>query len=76
MYEKLMRFKIIKDERVFDAYLDERLSFVDNFKMLMHISDFDIDDCRVYDPAKKVFLDNKIPIREFNINDFKIMYLF
>lgn len=76
MYEKLMRFKIIKDDRVFDAYLDERLSFVDNFRMLMHISDYEINDCMVYDPSKNIFLDNKMPIREFDINDFKIMYLF
>lgn len=76
MYDKLMRFKIIKDDRVFDAYLDERLSFIDNFKMLMNISDYDIDDCMVYDPTKKIFLDNNIPIEIFNINDYKIMYLF
>lgn len=76
MYEKLMRFKIIKDDRVFDAYLDERLSFIDNFKLLMHISDFDVDGCMVYDPIKKIFLDNSIPIEIFNINDYKMMYLF
>ena len=76
MYEKLLRFKVIKDDRVFDAFLDERLSFLDNFRMLVHISDYDIDGCMVYDPYKKIFLNNKIPIEEFNINEYKMMFLF
>lgn len=76
MHEKLMRFKVIKDDRVFDAFLDERLSFLDNFKMLVHISDYDIDGCMVYDPYKKIFLNNEIPIEEFNINEYKMMFLF
>lgn len=71
-----MRFKVIKDGRVFDAYLDERLSFLDNFKMLVHISDFDLDGFRVYDPIKKIFLNNNIPIEDFNIKSYKMMYLF
>ena len=76
MHQKLMRFKIIKDDRVFEAYLDERLSFLENFKMLVHIVDYDLDGFMVYDPKKKIFLDNDIPIEVFNINSFKLMYLF
>lgn len=76
MYEKLMRFKIIKDDRVFDAFLDERLSFIDNFKMLVHISDYDLDGFKVYDPNKKIFLNTSIPIEEFNIGNYMMMYLF
>lgn len=71
-----MRFKIIKDDRVFEALLDERLSFVDNFNMLVNIADFDLDGFLVYDPYKKVFLNNETPIELFNINSFRLMYLF
>lgn len=76
MYEKLIRFKVIKDNRVFDAYLDERLSFLENFKMLVHIEDYDLDGFIVYDPKKKLFLDTKIPIEEFNICSYMTMFLF
>lgn len=76
MYRKLMRFKIIKDDRVFDAYLDERLSFSDNFKLLVNISDFDLDGFKVFDPIRKVFLNENIPIEEFNINSYMMCYLF
>lgn len=76
MYHKLMRFKIIKDDRVFDAYLDERLSFSDNFKLLVNISDFDLDGFKVFDPIRKVFLNENIPIEEFNINSYMMCYLF
>lgn len=76
MHEKLMRFKVIKDDRVFDAFLDDRLSFLENFKMLVNISDYDIDGCMIYDPNKKIFLNNEIPIEEFNLNEYKMMYLF
>lgn len=76
MYRKLMRFKIIKDDRVFDAYLDERLSFSDNFKLLVNISDFDLDGFKVFDPIRKVFLNENIPIEEFNINSYMMCYLY
>lgn len=73
---KLMRFKIIKDDRVLEAMLDERLSFLDNFKMLVHIYDYDLDGFKVYDPKAKVFLNCEVPIEEFNINSFILLYLF
>ena len=76
MYEKLIRFKVIQDERVIETQLDERLSFDDNFKYLVNISDFDPKGLRVYDPDKKIFLANDIPIEVFNINSFMLMYLF
>lgn len=76
MYEKLIRFKVVKDERVIETYLDERLSFNENLKYLSNITDFDTDGFKVYDPNKKVFLNNEIPIEVFNINSFMLMYLF
>lgn len=76
MYQKMMRFKVIKDNRIFETILDERLSFTDNFKMLVNIDDYDLDGFKVYDPFKKMFLNCDIPIEEFAIKDFRIMYLF
>jgi len=76
MYEKLMRFKVIKDDRVFDAYLDERLSFVDNFKLLENILDTSSNYYKVYDPNKKLFLNTSVPIEEFSISNYMMMYLY
>lgn len=76
MHQKLMRFKVIKDNRIFEALLDERLTFNENFKCIVKLTDFDLDGFKVYDPSKKVFLDTQIPIIWFNINSFKLMYLF
>lgn len=75
MNKKLMRFKVIKDDTIIDAYLDDRLSFKDNFKYLKNIVEID-DDYMIYDPNKKVFLNNEIPIEVFNINSYMLMYLF
>lgn len=75
MNKKLMRFKVIKDDTIIDAYLDDRLSFKDNFKYLKNIVEID-DDYKIYDPNKKVFLNNEIPIEVFNINSYMLMYLF
>ena len=71
-----MRFKLIRDDRVFEAALDQRLSFIDNFKYIVQISDFDVKGLKVYDPIKKVFLNNEVPIEVFNINSYMLMYLF
>lgn len=75
MNKKLMRFKVIKDDTIIDAYLDDRLSFKDNFKYLKNIVEID-NDYKIYDPNKKVFLNNEIPIEVFNINSYMLMYLF
>lgn len=75
MNKKLMRFKVIKDDTIIDAYLDDRLSFKDNFKYLKNLVEID-DDYKIYDPNKKVFLNNEIPIEVFNINSYMLMYLF
>lgn len=75
MNKKLIRFKVIKDNTIVDAYIDERLSFKDNFKYLSKIIDLD-EYYEVYDPNKKVFLDCDVPVEVFNINCYMLMYLF
>lgn len=65
MNKVLIRFYIVKDERVIEAYFDERLSFIDNFKMLNYLN-----EPKIYDPNKCIFLNNKVPISYFAINRF------
>lgn len=76
MYEKLVRFKIIKNDDILEALLDERLSFIDNLRLLNNLVNINTNNIRIYDPIKKIFLNSKIPIKEFYINSFMIIYLF
>jgi len=76
MHKLLIRFKIVKLDRIIETYLDERLSFKDNLVLLSDLLDIDIKDCVVYDNNKKIFLKMDVPIREFTINYFVYFYLF
>ena len=76
MHEKIIRFKIVKRNYIFEAILDDRLSFSENFKLLENIMDIDIKNSRVYDPYKKVFLDNNAPLSAYNISNIMLFYLF
>ena len=76
MHKLLIRFKLVKNNKVIEAYLDNRLSFKENIEMLNSALDESIGDFYVYDPNKKVFLDRNIPLCNFNITSFMILYLF
>ena len=76
MYDVLIRFKFIKNDYIFEAVLDSRLSFKDNFKLLQNIIDIDIKNVKVYDPKNRVFLNRDIPIKQFDINYFVYFYLY
>lgn len=76
MYDVLIRFKFIKNDYIFEAVLDSRLSFKDNFKLLQNIIDIDIKNVKVYDPKNGVFLNRDIPIKQFDINYFVYFYLY
>lgn len=76
MYDVLIRFKLIKNDYIFEAILDSRLSFKDNFKLLENIVDIDIKNVWVFDPKNEVFLNRNIPIAQYNINYFMILYLY
>lgn len=76
MHDLLVRFKLIKNNYVFEVILDCRLSFIDNFKLLQNIIKLDLKDAKVYDPNKRLFLDRNIPICEFNIQYFIYLYIF
>lgn len=76
MHEILIRLKLMKNSRIYEVYLDERLSFAGNLKMLQSVIGEDITDVKIYDPYKKIFLDPNIIIKNFNISSFMLLYLF
>lgn len=65
MNKILIRLYIVKDEKVIETYFDDRLSFKDNFKMINYL-----DEPKIYDPNKRMFLNNSVPISCFRINRF------
>lgn len=71
MNKVLLRLEIAKNNRILEVYLDSRLSFEDNFKLLTNIVDIkDLDRYRIYDANKGIFLKKDIPISEFAIKYF------
>lgn len=76
MYDKLIRFKLVKNNDVFEMILDSRLSFKDNFKLLQNLVKVNLKNIKVFDPNKRIFLDVNVPIDSFNINGFCLFYLF
>lgn len=76
MHKIMVRFKIVKDNRIIETCLDKRLSFIENIDLLNNILDEKVNDFYVYDPNKRIFLDKNIPLYEFAITSFMIFYLF
>ena len=74
--ELLVRLVIMKNKRVIEAYLDQRLSFQENFVYLEQLIQEDLSKAIVYDPNKKLFLDEKVPLKEFKISYFMLLDLF
>ena len=65
----------MKNNNVFEAKLDSRLSFKQNFMMLGKIVEDDLEANKVYDPNNKVFLKTDNPISEYNMKSFMLLYL-
>lgn len=76
MHEILIRFRFIDTDKTIECALDERLSFRENFKLLEKISDINCEDIAIYDPEKKIFLDEDLPLKRFNICRFILLYVF
>lgn len=71
MYKVLLRFNFVKNNRVIEVYFDNRLSFRENFRLLSYIVDIsDIENIKIYDENKHMFLKTDVPIKNFNINYF------
>lgn len=76
MHEILIRFRFIATDENIECAFDERLSFRENFDLLKEISNVDCDDILIYDPVKKIFLNEDLPLKEFNICSFILLYVF
>ncbi len=74
--EILLRLLIVRNRRIIEAYLDQRLSFQENFVYLQQLTDEDLSKAIVYDPNKKLFLDETIPMKEYRISYFMLLELF
>lgn len=71
-----MRLKMVRNGRIIEVWLDERLSFNDNFAMLKDMTEEDLDDVRVYDPLKKIFLDRNVPLADYGFRGFMKLHIF
>ena len=76
MHEIMIRFRFIACDRTLECALDERLSFEQNFRLLEQISDVRCENIAIYDPEKKIFLNKDLPLSEFNICRFILLYVF
>lgn len=74
--EILLRLMIMRNKRIIEAYLDQRLSFKNNFVYLQQMTGEDLSEAIVYDPNKKLFLDENIPVKEYHISYFMLLELF
>lgn len=75
MHKVLLRFRLMKNNRIIEVFFDSRLSFKENFEYLNNIYGID-KDFYVFDDNKKLFLDIDIPINDFNFNSFMTLNLY
>jgi len=76
MHKILIRLKIIKENRIIDVRMDNRLSLIDNLSFIGFLAGISFKDSYIYDPNKKIFLDRNIPLSQFDIRDYMMLYLF
>ncbi len=76
MHRIAMRLKEVRNGRITEAFLDDRMSFRENFILLEEIAGINIHDAEVYDPYKKIFLDRNIRLSEFGFSGLVLLHLF
>ena len=76
MHRVLVRIKDVRRRKILEAYFDERLSLMENLKILDTLCGSKIGDARIYDPNKKIFLDRNIPLEEFGFCGFVFFHAF
>lgn len=76
MHRIPFRLRFAESGIVIEAYLDERLSFAQNFSMLEEISSCRFGNCVIYEPNKKIFLEENIPLKEFRFSGFPCLLIF
>ena len=74
--EILLRLMLVRNKKIIEACLDDRLSFQENFRYLQQLTGEDLANAIIYDPIKKLFLDETIPIKEYRIGYFMLLELF
>lgn len=76
MHKVMIRFKIVKSGEIIECLLDDRLDLERNLELLERICQKKLAGSLVYDPHKKVFLDRKIPLKDFHCVSYIMLYLF
>lgn len=67
----ILRFKLIRNNEVFEVIFDKRLSFIANFKLLKDIYDVgDIEDKFIYDESKNMALRKDVSLSNYNFYNF------
>lgn len=75
MHEVMIRFKLVRLNRIIEVSLDRRLSFSENLRYLEELEDLKLEGSEIYDPYKKVFLDRDLPLERFEIGYFITLHL-
>lgn len=76
MHEILLRLKSIKSNKTYEVLFDERLSFNENIELLSMAINEQFHNPYIYDPVRKLFINNECKIEDFNISSFMMFYLF
>lgn len=76
MNKIILRFIIVKENKTFEVIFDQRLSFIENFKLLKGVCNLDIDRVYIFDIKKQIALKKNISLRDFNFKNFKTLYIF
>lgn len=76
MFKVPIRFVLVKSSEILEVKLDKRLSFEDNFKIIKKLIKTNYDNIYVFDPIRKIFLRRDLPLFNFEIETFRMFYLF
>ena len=76
MFKVPIRFVLVKSSEILEVKLDIRLSFEDNFKIIKKLIKTKYDNIYVFDPIRKIFLRRDLPLFNFEIETFRMFYLF
>ena len=75
-HKTMIRFKIVENGHILETSFDDRLSFKENLTILSDICEEQISNARIYDPIKKIFLNEDVPLSLFSFQYFVFLYLF
>lgn len=78
MNKVLLNFKIVKINCYLEVVFDSRLSFLENFKELIGLYEYeiDLDSLSIYDPYKKVMLDLDKPLDNFYFGSYRFLMIY